>query len=80
MMRRPVYLTKGVRIGIILTLITAGVLVFLIFVAKQLYSILVMISVIAFQLSFIWTCAEILDGPGDDEASCDQPSGGDFSQ
>ena len=66
------------RIGIVLTLATAGSLVFLVFFAKQFHSELVLANVIAFQLSFMWTCAEILDGPGDDLPS-DEPWGGDFS-
>jgi hypothetical protein len=77
-MIRPVYLTKSVRIGIILTLTTAGMLIFLVFFAKQFYSRLVLANVIAFQLSFIWTCAELLDGPGDDLAD-DEPKGRDFT-
>jgi hypothetical protein len=72
------HFTKTVRFGIILTLITAATLAFLVFVEKQLFSILVLASVIAFQLSFIWTCAELLDGP-DEELSKDKERGGDYS-
>lgn len=78
-MTRPIYLTKSVRIGIILTLMTAGLLVFLVFFAEQFYPVLVLANVIAFQLSFIWTCAEILDGPDEEELPDDERRGGDFS-
>jgi len=77
-MRSP-YLTKGVGVGIILTLITTCTLVFLVFFAKQFYGALVLANVIAFQLSFIWTCAELLDGPADDLPTDEEPSGGDFT-
>ena len=75
---RTVYFTKGVRIGIILTLITSGTLIFLVFFAERFYSALVLTNVLAFQLSFIWTCAELLDGP-DEELSKDEERGGDYS-
>jgi hypothetical protein len=75
---RTVYFTKSVRIGIILTLITGATLAFLVFVEKHFFSILMLASVIAFQLCFIWTCAELLDGP-DEELSKDEERGGDFS-
>jgi hypothetical protein len=75
---RTVYFTKSVRIGIILTLITGATLVFLVFSARHFHSILVLANVLAFQLSFIWTCAELLDGP-DEELSKDEERGGDFS-
>jgi hypothetical protein len=77
-MIRPVYLTKGVRVGIILTLASAGTLVFLVFFARQLHSGLVLTNVVVFQLCFIWTCAELLDGPGDDLTD-DEPRGQDFT-
>jgi hypothetical protein len=38
----------------------------------------VLANVIAFQLSFIWTCAELLDGATSDELRDDGPNGGDF--
>jgi len=74
----PSYVTKSVRLGIILTLITSGTLIFLVFFAKHFYSALVLTNVLAFQLSFIWTCAELLDGP-DEESSNDEKRGGDYS-
>ena len=77
-MIRTVYLTKSVRIGIILTVTTAATLIFLVFEARQFYSALVLANVLAFQLSFIWTCAELLDGP-DEELSKDEKRGGDYS-
>jgi hypothetical protein len=35
--------------------------------------------IIAFQLSFIWTCAELLDGPDEEEPSQDKGTSGDFT-
>jgi hypothetical protein len=72
------HFTKTVRFGIILTLITGATLAFLVFVEKQFFSILMLASVITFQLSFIWTCAELLDGP-DEELSKDEERRGDYS-
>jgi hypothetical protein len=78
-MTKPVYLTKSVRIGIIMSVITAAMLIFLVFIAKQFFSILVLANILAFQLSFIWTCAEFLDGRSDEEMTENGSEGGDFS-
>jgi hypothetical protein len=56
------HLTKGVRVGIVFTLLSAGALIFFVFVTRELYSTPFFASIIVFQLSFIWTCAEILMG------------------
>lgn len=77
-MTPQIYLTKSVRTGIILTVITGSTLVFLVFFAKHFYSVLVLANVIALQLSFIWTCAELLDGPRGDMPG-KEPEGGNFS-
>jgi len=74
-----VYLTRGVRVGIILTLASGLSLIFLVFITRQIYSGWILANIIAFQLSFIWTCAELLDGPGDDLPSTDEPRNGDFT-
>ena len=76
--RRDVYFTKSVRIGVVLTLATAATLVFLVFIAKQFFSILVLANILVFQLCFIWTCAELLDGP-DEELSKEEERNGDYS-
>ena len=73
-MQRPVYMTKSVGVGLIVTAITAGLLIFLVLFAQHFYLKLVMANIIAFQLSFIWTCAELLDGPDEEEASQDKPA------
>jgi hypothetical protein len=79
-MTRPTLITKTVGVGMILTLMAAATLVFLVFFAKQFHLVLVMVNVIAFQLSFIWTCAEILDGAGDDARDDDDgPVTGQFT-
>ncbi len=75
---RSVYITKNVAVGTALTLMTASMLIFLIFFAREFHSGLVLANVIAFQLSFIWTCAELLDGATSDELRGDGPNGGDF--
>jgi hypothetical protein len=54
---------KALTIGISLVLTTAGVLTYLTFFASEFHGGLFLAFVIAFQLSFIWTCAEILDRP-----------------
>jgi hypothetical protein len=77
-MRWPDYITKSVLVGILLTVTTATIVIFLIFVAGFMYLKLTLASVIAFQLSFIWTCAELLDGTGD-KRSDDQSVDGNFS-
>jgi hypothetical protein len=77
-MQRPVYRTKSVVIGVILTVITATVLVVLVVIAKDFHLWLVIGSIIAFQLSFIWTCAELLDGP-DEELRREEPRSADFT-
>jgi hypothetical protein len=39
-----------------------------------------LINVIAFQLSFIWTCAELLDLANDNWTEEDDPTDGNFSR
>jgi hypothetical protein len=52
---------KGLTIGISIVLTTAGTLTYLAFFASEFHGRLFLAFVIAFQLCFIWTCAEILD-------------------
>jgi hypothetical protein len=65
-MERSTYFTKGVRVGIVFTLITTATLVYLVFFAQKFHFALTMGAIIAFQLSFIWTCAELIDGPDEE--------------
>jgi len=67
------YLTTSVRVGIALTVLSAGALIILLFVTREFYSTAFFASIIVFQLSFIWTCAEILDGPDESDAVNDEP-------
>lgn len=71
-------MTRNVCIGMILTLITAVAVALLVFVAKLSHLRLLLVGIIAFQLSFMWTCAELLDGPSDDVLD-DNPTDGNFS-
>jgi hypothetical protein len=73
------YLTTSVRIGIGLTLLSAGALIFVVFVAREFSSTPFFASLILFQLSFIWTCAEILDGPDEADLANDEPTRSDFT-
>jgi hypothetical protein len=73
------YLTASVRIGIVLTLLSAGALIVLLFVTREFYSAPFFASIIIFQLSFIWTCAEILDGPDESDLGNDEPRRNDFT-
>jgi hypothetical protein len=73
------YLTTSVRIGIALTLLSAGALIFFVFVTREFYTAPFFASIIVFQLSFIWTCAEILDGPDESHPSNDEPPRNDFT-
>jgi uncharacterized membrane protein YbaN (DUF454 family) len=50
-------------IGISITVAAAAIIAFLVFFAEQLYGRMLLAAVICFQLSFIWTCAELLDTP-----------------
>lgn len=72
-------LTRSVRIGAALTLLSAGVLVFVVFAAHEFSSAPFFVSLIVFQLSFIWTCAEILDGPDESGWVNDEPPRNDFT-
>jgi len=78
MMHRSAHLTKSAGIGIIITTVAAGVLIFLIMFAQHFYLPLVVGSIIAFQLSFIWTCAELIDGVKE-QPTQDEPMGKDFT-
>ena len=73
------YLTTSVRIGIVLTLLSAAALVYLLFVTRVFYSVPFFASIIVFQLSFIWTCAEILDGRDESDLANDEPPRNDFT-
>jgi hypothetical protein len=74
------YLTKGVRVGIVFTLITTAALVYLVFFAAKFHFALTMGAIVAFQLSFIWTCAELIDGPDEElPAEDDEPQDGNYS-
>lgn len=57
--------TKAIIIGMCLTVAFACLAAHLVFVCKQLHSTLLLIIVILFQLSFMWTCAELIDRPDD---------------
>lgn len=78
-MVRRAFATKSVIVGICLTLLTAVTLIFQVVFLKQLYSKLVLTNIIAFQLCFIWTCAEWLDLSSDDWADQEDPTDGNFS-
>jgi hypothetical protein len=80
MMGRRLFAPKSVIVGATLTLLTAATLIFLVLFTRQLYSKLVLINVIAFQLSFIWTCAELLDLANDNWTEEDDPTDGNFSR
>jgi hypothetical protein len=73
------YLTTSVRIGTVLTLLSAVALVFFLFVTREFYSTPFFASIIIFQLSFIWTCAEILDGPDESDLATDESPRNDFT-
>jgi hypothetical protein len=77
-MRPPPHITRNVCIGTILTLITSAAVAILIFVAGLSHLKLLLGGIIAFQLSFMWTCAELLDGPWNDVPD-DNPTDGNFS-
>lgn len=79
-MEQSTYLTRGVRVGIVVTLITTATLVYLVFFTAKFHFALTMGAIVAFQLSFIWTCAELIDGP-DEELSSDEdePQDGNYS-
>ncbi len=73
------YLTTSVRIGIALTLISVVALIFFVFITREFYTAPFFVSIIVFQLSFIWTCAEILDGPDESGQRNDEPPRNDFT-
>jgi hypothetical protein len=74
------YLTRGVRAGIVITLITTATLVYLVFFAAKFHFALTMGAIVAFQLSFIWTCAELIDGPDEElPPEDDEPPDGNYS-
>ena len=74
------YLTRGVRVGIVLTMITTSTLVYLVFFAAKFHFGLTMGAIVAFQLSFIWTCAELIDGPDEElPPDDDEPPDGNYS-
>ncbi len=80
MAEQSTYLTKGVRVGLVLTLITTGTLVYLVFFTAKFHFALTMGAIVAFQLSFIWTCAELIDGPDDELLpEDDEPQDGNYS-
>ena len=53
--------TKALIIGMCLTFSFACLATHLVFFCKQLHSTLLLIIVILFQVSFMWTCAEFID-------------------
>jgi hypothetical protein len=73
-----IYITRGVAIGIVLTAITTALVVYFVFFAARLHITLMIISIISFQLCFIWTCAEILDGPDEEIAEEDKSRNGHY--
>jgi hypothetical protein len=52
-------------VGALITLITASTLTYLVFFAEEFHSRYALTTLIVFQLSFIWTCAELLDSSAD---------------
>ena len=68
-MSRPIVLA----IGISLTAGFAAVIAFLLFFAEQLYSVALLSMVILFQLSFIWSVAELIDSLDETRARNDSP-------
>ncbi len=57
--------TKALAVGACLTVAFACLAAHLVFFSKQLHPMLLLIIVILFQLSFMWTCAEFIDRPDD---------------
>jgi hypothetical protein len=55
--------STSLAVGIILTVAFAVLAALLVFVAEHLHPWLLLLAVILFQLSFMWTCAEHIDGP-----------------
>jgi hypothetical protein len=79
-MEQSTYLTRGVRVGLVLTAMTTATLVYLVFFAAKFHFALTMGAIVAFQLSFIWTCAELIDGPDEElPPDDDEPLDGKFS-
>ena len=75
-----VHLTRGVRVGIVITSMATATLVYLVFFAAKFHFALTMGAIVAFQLSFIWTCAELIDGPDDElPPGDDEPQDGNYS-
>ena len=68
-MSRTIVLT----IGISITAGFAAVIAFLVFFAEQLYSVALLSMVILFQLSFIWSVAELIDSLDETRARNDSP-------
>jgi hypothetical protein len=77
---RPAYPTRATIIGGSLTFATAGAFAFLAFFTREFYSTLALIALVAFQLCFIWTCAELLDSTTEDASDDVDPSEGNFSR
>ena len=73
-------MTRAAIIGSILTVATAGGLAFLVIFVDEFYSTVALFTFIAFQLSFIWTCAELLDSAGDDSSDNVDPPDRNFSR
>jgi hypothetical protein len=51
-----------------------------VFFASEFYSTLTLITPVAFQLCFIWTCAEPLDSAREDPANDGDPPDRNFSR
>jgi hypothetical protein len=60
---RPISRRELLALGVTITLAAAGLIIFLVFFAAQLYPGILLATIIFFQLSFIWTCAEFMDAP-----------------
>jgi hypothetical protein len=79
-MRPKVAPNRATIIGGCLTFVAAVALAFLVFFASEFHSTLALIALVAFQLCFIWTCAELLDSTTEDASDDVDPSEGKFSR
>jgi len=59
-------------IGASVVVVLAAFIGFLIFLADELHPQILLLAVIFFQLSFLWTCAEFIDTP-DEIVAGDDP-------
>jgi hypothetical protein len=55
--------STALAVGVALTLTLAVLAALLVFATEHLHPGLLLIVVVLFQLSFMWTCAAYIDGP-----------------